>query len=606
MISISEPYRLLLLVPFIIILIVIFFRNRKAIAWIHQYIFFTKYNQITFYNRYTHIAHLIYLLILASFLLAAASGPYLQKENEQMLTKTSALLIVDASYSMVATDAYIAKEDGSFQKTEKVTRFQSASSILLSIIKNNPEVRFGLLSFSGEAVFHSPPTDDFESLMSLLANATTHSYEASGSSFKELFKRILVYAERKKEGMQVILVSDGEMPVKEEFQSELTALKKFHVMIHTIPSGGKSPVKINIFEPDDVAARAREKRIKVTFHTIRNDNNLKNIAEATGGTYFEADINVPLQEISKVIKENSQKTSVIRSPDRKDISHIFLFIAGIMFCIEILYFGIRTMLMKFKRILSVTGILTSLLLFPGCSYDYLLAQLENEAGNKKYHENNFQEAASHYRIALTYNFKKEVSLTNLGLVAIQNKDYILASKYFGEAIEFNEKTAVAYYNDGHALFLWGLDELTQSKDCKFERTESLWKRAIQRFDIAEKLFFERGYYEDSDASKKNAETVKSQIHLLDLRRKECEGGGSKEQDKEHKPQNKNEPKHSGNEGAKGNTAQNELSKDQQDQIQQARERIQKNRSESRGFKQSSKQQFRNDKLDQYKERAPLW
>ena len=142
---------------------------------------------------------LVRLLIWLLVLLAAARPQWLELQRPLDMTARSSMLAFDLSASMLKEDL----------DTPDVSRFAATRQLVLQLLEQRPEDRFGLIFFSSEAFLQSPLTFDHISLHHWLDTASpgiagdnTAIGDAIGLGIKKL--RQLPATER-----NLILLTDG-------------------------------------------------------------------------------------------------------------------------------------------------------------------------------------------------------------------------------------------------------------------------------------------------------------------------------------------------------------------------------------------------------------
>ena len=125
--------------------------------------------------------------------------------------------------------------------------------------------------------------------------------------------------------------------------------------------------------------------------------------------------------------------------------------------------------------------------------------------------------------------RSEIPLYNLANTRFQQGDFSAAHDLYQRALGLRPNFKEALFNDGVALYGWGLREI-DPQGCMLDRTKELWSAALLRFEEAA-----RAAGEDEELARKardNAEFVRARFKDLEQLGKNCPenpGGGSREE-----------------------------------------------------------------------------
>ena len=102
--SFSGIYHFFWLIPFGALWVLLFIKQRQAVAWIKEYVSPRFAWQFTRYGRYTLPLHMVFILFMGISLVFAVTGPYKIGEIEKEQASGNVVLVIDASFSMAASD----------------------------------------------------------------------------------------------------------------------------------------------------------------------------------------------------------------------------------------------------------------------------------------------------------------------------------------------------------------------------------------------------------------------------------------------------------------------------------------------------------------------
>ena len=234
-------------------------------------------------------------------LIVGLARPQLVNEQTQIKASgTDLVLAVDVSSSMDAQDMQV---DGA-----RADRLAAVKTVVERFIAERPNDRIGLIAFAGAPYLVSPPTLDHDWLQQNLARLHTGLVQdgtAIGSALTASVNRLRHEDAKSK---TVILLTDG-MNNAGKVQPSLAAQAAAaeHVKVYTIGVGSEgralTPVK------DDNG----NQRMVMTEVDVDEDS-LRQIAAATGGSFFRATDTESLRRVYADIDAMEQTT---RSIDRR-------------------------------------------------------------------------------------------------------------------------------------------------------------------------------------------------------------------------------------------------------------------------------------------------
>ncbi|MBP9884740.1 MAG: VWA domain-containing protein [Leptospiraceae bacterium] len=351
MIEFENIYHLYWVLPWVSFLLYLYRKQSKAFLWVSENISKRFTNSITKYNSLLKIKlHLFYLFLLGLLLIISAAGPYREGLVEDVSGKGKIILVLDGSFSMLAGDTSPHPVTSKYPQD----RFAEAQTFCEELIDENPDFAYGLISFSGKPAIHSMPTNDIITIKTFIHTLLVHNFETTGSSFKSALQEILRQVYETEGRIQVILLSDGEVPEdkEENLTEEIELLKRNNVTVHTVGVGTNSPGgSVNFYvsyteeekkalesESTDDSTGTKKKevdqKIIKNIKTYREDKLLRNLAKETGGHYIVIEKKQWVKDLIPFIKDTgSRNKSKIKTSGKEDLSVFFLiaFLVGFLF-----------------------------------------------------------------------------------------------------------------------------------------------------------------------------------------------------------------------------------------------------------------------------------
>jgi tetratricopeptide (TPR) repeat protein len=476
--------------------------QRRAIAWAKVHAAPRFGAAVTRYDGVRLRLHLALLVVLGALLAVAAAGPVAQGVADTVGGGGRVLLLLDASVSMRATD--VATLDPGLPPA--ADRFEQARQIAVELVDRLPGHRFAVAGFSGVASFELPMSDDRQLVLDALATSEIHTfYRDSGSSFTAALDAALHHLDEGTDAtdplragdLQVVLLSDGEQPREEDYEAPLAALAERGVAVHAIALGSAAGESRVVYDFRDVVAGREERRTLAEFVTRREERHLRRIAGATGGSFRlgEGETVAPL---AAALAGHRGGRQVADPRARRDLSLWPLAAFLVLFLAEAASFGRRrrpSAGFDVSRLgdagrATLVAVAALSLLATSCGETPLeRAHVENELGIAADEVLQHEQARRHYRRAIGFGLRGEIPTYNLARSRTLAGDWSAAHDLYQRALALDPGLTEAVYNDGYALFAWGLAE-RDPRGCQLERTRQLWEASLRRFEAAEKTWTE--------------------------------------------------------------------------------------------------------------------
>lgn len=232
---------------------------------------------------------------------------------------------LDVSQSMRATDLSILGQD--------VDRLTMAKSLIQSYVEENPQNRYGLVIFAGEAFVTTPLTLDETAFLTFLEGVNYTDVREQGTNIEEALKASIERfraQDAEKRGNAIILMSDGGEEDSGNYQEFAGVAQEEGILVYTIGIGSARGVPI----PDgqDLFGRTQYKTYQgQTVYTKLNEKPLKDIASITGGSYYHAKTANDLSRIQDRL--NGLKTSVLSQETGTEVEERYqLFVFSALAC----------------------------------------------------------------------------------------------------------------------------------------------------------------------------------------------------------------------------------------------------------------------------------
>lgn len=238
---------------------------------------------------------------------------------------------LDVSESMKAQDIQLSGEE--------LDRLSLSKAMIQEYVQENPQNRYSLVIFAGDAFVSTPLTMDEQAFITLLDGVNSDDVSTQGTDLEEALRASIERfrsQDREDRGNAIILISDGGEDDSGNYQDFAGIAQQEGVAIYTVGVGGTKGVPI----PDgvDFFGTPRYKTYQgETVLTARNEKPLREIASISGGRYFSAESVRSLGQITSRL--DNLETSVLTEEtgtQKEDQYQIFVFMACISFLLAVL------------------------------------------------------------------------------------------------------------------------------------------------------------------------------------------------------------------------------------------------------------------------------
>lgn len=312
-----------LLIPMILIYLYWEFFGKKPFLSVSTISPF-KSQQSIIKNLLRHLPFVLRLITVALIIVAIArprTSSTIQKSDAEGI---DIVLALDVSTSMLARDF-------------TPDRIEAAKDIAIEFISQRPSDRMGVVVFAGESYTQSPLTTDRATLINLIKEIQCGLIDDGTAIGNGLANAVARLKDSQAKSRVVILLTDGvnnSGEVAPEMAVEIA--KTYGIRVYTIGVGAMGTAPYPVMTPFGV--RVMDVEVEI------DEQLLKDIASATGGTYFRATDNTKLMQIySEINKMEKVRVSVDSFPVYTEEFTKFAFWAMLAFLLEILIriFGSR-------------------------------------------------------------------------------------------------------------------------------------------------------------------------------------------------------------------------------------------------------------------------
>jgi len=237
-------------------------------------------------------------------------------EEERSAGGMDVIVVLDLSLSMAAED-------------ESGPRLDSAKDALRELVAAAPNNRYGLVTFTGEAVVICPLTHDQGAFLTILDTETISPVNPSGSAVGDGIAAALVRFKPEKDiPRAVLLVSDGENtsgidPVAAASGAKEAGLKVYVLGVGSA-KGAKVPYGRDVFGNKTYKY---DRRGRLVISRL-DEKTLRGVAEAGGGKYFHASDRNVTEALRLNLSEKSSKPVKTGMKKRREFGPALSFVAA--------------------------------------------------------------------------------------------------------------------------------------------------------------------------------------------------------------------------------------------------------------------------------------
>ncbi|QEC68782.1 VWA domain-containing protein [Panacibacter ginsenosidivorans] len=310
---------LLLLIPLVVIFILVLRWKRKTTKALGDETLVSKLTA-GYSAKLYKVKFVAVLVALALCIVAATNVRTPLNSGKEQTAGIDIMVALDVSKSMLSNDI-------------KPSRLERARQLVSMLIDQSDNNRVGLVLFAGKAYLQMPLTADLAEAKLFLSNASVDAVPVQGTNISEalqLCNNALDTKEKKHKA--VVLISDGE---DHDAGAEKTAvtLADNGAIVYTVGIGTAEGSTIT--EPG--TGTLKTDRNGKTVISKLNEEELKQIAGATGGNYFHMeDVTKTVTEVSSAL--NGIEKKLVESGGERSylsISPFIIAIALLLLVVEI-------------------------------------------------------------------------------------------------------------------------------------------------------------------------------------------------------------------------------------------------------------------------------
>ena len=268
-------------------------------------------------TRFRHIPFILRSLAITCIIVALARPQASNSWRTQNTEGIDIMMALDLSGTMLAEDL-------------KPNRIEAAKTVATEFILSRPNDNIGLVVFARESFTQCPLTTDHAVLINLLNNVKYGLIDDGTAIGLGLANSVNRIKESKAKSKVIILLTDGSNNCGDI--APITAAeiaKTFGIRIYTIGVGTTGIVNIPVPTP-----------MGIQYQQVQSDfdaKSLKDIANMTGGKFFNATDNSKLRHIYQAIDQlEKTKISVREYSKKEEQFYVFSLLAFILLSLEIL------------------------------------------------------------------------------------------------------------------------------------------------------------------------------------------------------------------------------------------------------------------------------
>ena len=311
------------IIPVLIVLFVLFNRNRKRLLEkfadkeIHKFIMYS-------YSGAKSKFKFALILIVLSLLIIAFSNPQVgTKMQEVKQTGIDVYILLDVSRSMAAEDI-------------KPNRLEKAKYQISNLIQKLRGDRIGLIVFSGEAYIQFPLTTDYSAANLFLSAVDFNSVPQPGTAIASAINMAVQSFDSAATDKAIILITDGE-DHEGDIDAAVEEAADKEIKIYTIGLGSPDGLPIPVYDNRGKQVGFKQDNTGQTVLTKLNESILKEIANNGNGKYYRG--NNYEDYLDKIYNDLSTleqaEFGVKKVTDYEDRFYYFLIPAIILLIIEL-------------------------------------------------------------------------------------------------------------------------------------------------------------------------------------------------------------------------------------------------------------------------------
>ncbi|MEA4863032.1 MAG: VWA domain-containing protein [Victivallaceae bacterium] len=227
-------------------------------------------------SRFRRQVRYLVLFVLVAVLALAAARPWWGEIRSDVAGRGSdVVFLLDVSKSMLAEDA-------------SPSRLAHAKYLIRQIVKDNPDDRFALVLFSGDALLACPLTGDAESFDMAVDEASPDSIPVGGTNVQRALQLVVeAFSGAETPSRAVVMITDGEQ-LDGNATSVLAQMESSKIPLFVLGVGSSTePATIPLRDNSGGVYTMLDRNGNVV-RTKLDEALLKNLASGANGRYFHA------------------------------------------------------------------------------------------------------------------------------------------------------------------------------------------------------------------------------------------------------------------------------------------------------------------------------
>jgi Ca-activated chloride channel homolog len=311
------------LIPVLILLYILFNRNRKRLLEKFADKDLHKFIMYSFSSAKSKLKFGLILTVLTLLILAFANPQVGTKMQEVKQTGIDVYILLDVSRSMQAEDI-------------KPNRLEKAKYQISNLIQKLRGDRIGLIIFSGEAYIQFPLTTDYSAANLFLSAVDFSSVPQPGTAIASAIKMAVESFDSTATDKAIIAITDGE-DHEGDIDAAVEEATDKDIKIYTIGLGSPDGVPIPVYDNRGNEAGFKQDNTGQTILTKINESILKEIANNGDGKYYRG--NNYEDYLDKIYNDLSKleqaEFGVKKVTDYEDRFYYFLIPAILLLILEI-------------------------------------------------------------------------------------------------------------------------------------------------------------------------------------------------------------------------------------------------------------------------------
>lgn len=281
------------------------------------------FEKLGFFTKLFPVLYFVAFLFLIFAMIDLLGGKQEIKSQQKM---NNVIFLLDVSNSMNAQDV-------------QPSRLEEAKNIIANSLQKMANDRVGIVVFGGDAYSVMPLTTDYSAAQNYISGIETSIMPKQGTDFlKGMQMAVKKFASIPKGARKVVLISDGEDNEGNE-DAAISLAKKEGISVTAIGVGSAEGAPVPEYYYGQLMGYKSDRNGE-TVMTKLQSKSLKNIANATGGTYLLGnDLDDAIEGLLSDIKKNSSSSSLIVSSQSSEHYYQYFLAVSLVFFLFIYLFN---------------------------------------------------------------------------------------------------------------------------------------------------------------------------------------------------------------------------------------------------------------------------